>query len=379
MDETATLEPASLDNIQPLVTRIRQNYQRFDGWFPAYGDSQTAYRLTANKNWLAAFWSGLLWLVAYRSGQSADIANAQSLLPSFAARLDERVHLNHDLGFLFTLSARASWQITGNADAHALALRAADELLSRFQPVGNYIQAWGELDDPQESGRFIIDCMMNLPLLFWATRETSEPRYREAAIRHAEASRQYLLRPDGSTYHTYFLDTATGAPVGPKTHQGYADESVWARGQGWAIYGFTMTAEWTDDERFVSAAKAAADWYLHATAPGKLSPWDFSLPADAPYVPDSSADAIAAGGLLRLARLTGEEHYHAAAHNRLLLLLQTALDVRPQAQGLFLHGTQHMPQGYGVDTYTIFGDYFAFEAMLMLLGQAPDFWGPQAK
>jgi len=362
-----------------IVNRVRSNYVRFGDQFPAYGDGDTHYRLTQNQNWLAAFWAGMLWLVAHETQDSEDIERARSTLASFVNRLDQKIRLNHDLGFLYTLSARAQWQITGDSDAHALALRAAEILLSRFRTQGNYIQAWDSDDSRDERGRFIIDCMMNLPLLYWASRETQDKKYLKAATAHALTSARYLLREDGSTYHTYIFDPMTGTPIGPKTHQGYADDSLWARGQAWALYGFTLAAQWTGDDRLQQAATDAADCYLRESQSDAVSPWDFHLPPDETGIPDSSADAIAASGLLRLSALTGAEVYKDEAAARIHMLMDQALDLRKDAQGLLRHGTQHMPHNYGIDTYTIFGDYFFFEAVTQLVGQVPDFWGPASK
>lgn len=373
MDVTGT-------QVIPLtVALVHRNYVTFAGEFPAYGNGDSTYKLTPNKNWLAAFWSGMLWLIACETGDAADIARARSVLPSFAARLDNDIRLNHDIGFLFTLSARAQWQITGDAHAHALALRAADVLLARFRPAGNYILAWDNENGRDDRGRFIIDTMMNLPLLFWAGRETDNTRYSDAAHAHALTSLRYLMRADGSAYHTYYLDPDNGTPIGPRTHQGYADDSLWARGQSWAIYGFTLAAEWTGDERLLTAAKSAATCYLAEAPDDAISPWDYRLPDDATAYPDSSADAIATGGLLRLAALTGDESYRNHAEKRLRILIDKGLDTRETAQGLLRHGTQHAPHNYGVNTYTIFGDYFFLEAIMNFTGNAPDFWGPNTK
>lgn len=371
------IAPSTINAIlQTSVQRIHQNFDQFDGQFPSYGDGDRTYHLTPNQNWLAAFWAGLLWLRAHHDASPATTAQAKSVLPSFAARLDKQIRLNHDIGFLFTLSARAQWQQTGDSEAREMALRAANILLGRFRTVGGYIQAWGEADDQDEAGRFIIDCLMNLPLLYWASQQTGDPRYAEAATTHAHTSATYLLRDDGTTYHTYFLDPNTGRPIGPKTHQGVADISVWARGQAWAVYGFTMAAEWTGDDAFCAAAITTANRYLQEAPPDAVSPWDYRLAEGNPVYPDSSADAIAAGGLLRLAAFTGESIYRDHAEQRLNMLATHAFDPREDAQGVLLHGTQHAPHKYGIDTYTIFGDYFFIEALMRLYGNAPDFWGP---
>ena len=179
------------------------------------------------------------------------------------------------------LSARPQWQHTGDGAARKLALRGAELLAERFHPGGGYIQAWHATTHPDERGRFIIDCMMNLPLLWWASRETGQKHFSEIAKTHALTSAKYLLRDDGSTYHTYFLNADTGQPIGPKTHQGFADDSLWARGQAWAIYGFTLAAEWTGESVFRQVAVAAATRYDQEAPSDAVSPWDYALPDEA--------------------------------------------------------------------------------------------------
>jgi unsaturated chondroitin disaccharide hydrolase len=341
------------------------------------GEGETGYQLTGNTNWLTGFWPGLLWLAHAATKDDGLRERAESLLPSFEQRLDSRAHINHDLGFLFTLSARAQWQMTGDSAARKLALRAARELLQRYRPQGKYVQAWGAVSDPTEGGRMIIDTMMNLPLLFWASEQTGEGRYHQAAREHADTCLRYLLRPDGSTYHTFFLDQHTGKPIGPRTHQGYADDSLWARGQAWAIYGFALAAEWCREIRFLEASQRAARRMMAELPPNGVPWWDLRLPGDAPHHLDSSAGAIGAAGMLRLAGLNsdGGDFRHSA--RALLESLTThCFETRPEGQGLLRHGTYHAHKELGVDTYFICGDYFYLEALLASTGDAPDFWGP---
>jgi len=289
------------------------------------------------------------------------------------------VHITHDLGFLFTLSACAQWRLTGDLQARHLAIQAAEELVKRYHPQGKHIQAWGQIDDPVESGRAIIDTMMNLPLLFWASQQTGNPEYYWPARDHAETSLRYLLRPDGASYHTFFFDQETGEPVGPRTHQGYADDSLWARGQAWAIYGFALAAEWCSEPSFLEAAQRAAQRFMSELPSDSVPTWDLRLPGDAPHYRDSSAGAIAAGGMLRLARLKGGQekaNLHSWACTLLNALAVHCLETEAEAQGLLRHGTYHAHKGLGVDTCFICGDYFFLEALLAVQGQAPDFWGP---
>jgi len=361
-----------------LLDRIRRHYRAFGDRFPVVGEGRH-YQFAGNDHWLAGFWTGLLWLAYAATGEEDLRAQAESLLGSFEERLDNQVHITHDLGFLFTLSARAQWQMTGEEKARQLALRAANELVQRYRPAGRYIQAWGAVGDPEEGGRAIIDTMMNLPLLFWASEQTGEARYREAALAHAETTRRTLLRPDGASYHTFFFDQASGEPLGPRTHQGYADDSLWARGQAWAIYGFAVAAEWSGAQRFADAARQAARRFVAELPPDGVPTWDLRLPAEAPRQRDSSAGAIAAGGMLRLARLEGgaaEDGFSRPATGLLERLVACCLETLPEGQGLLRHGTYHLHKQRGVDAYFICGDYFFLEALLAVQEKTPDFWGP---
>lgn len=379
MTQTYTSGVAHLQFLlDQALERVFQNHHRYPQRFLVTGDAN-AYHLNDNTNWLAGFWPGLLWLTYAATGKQELREHAESLLPSFRTRLDQRVHITHDLGFLYTLSARAQYQLTGDEAAYNLALRAARELALRYRHAGRYIQAWGQIGDPLEGGRIIADSLMNVPLLFWAAQETGDHDLQSIACAHVETCLRYLVRADGSTYHTFFFNQHTGHAEAPKTHQGFADDSLWARGHAWAIYGFAVAAEWCHDDRFASAAVHALD-RLMAELPAHGVPiWDLRLPPDAPAYLDSSAGAIAAVGALRLARLYGEAAdgpCTRAAHQLIDALHATCYVPQGEGDGLLQHGCLHAPKGWAVDNYLIFGDYFFLESLLMLAGQAPDFWGP---
>lgn len=365
--------PAISSALETALSRVQNNRDAYGADFPTRG--YPAYHTAPNNHWVAGFWPGMLWQ-AYHATRQAELRNsAEALLPSFAERLEKRVDLSHDVGFLYTLSARAEWLLTGNRRAQDLGIAAAHELIKRFNPQGNYIQAWGEIGQEPEAGRMIVDCLMNLPLLYWAGAETGDNACREIASRHAETTLRYLVRADDSTYHTFFFNARTGQPLGGKTNQGYADESLWARGQAWAIYGFALSAQWLKNADFLAAACKTADRFLSESPADKTPVWDLRLPANAPRYLDSSAGAIAACGLLRVARLSGNEGYRRQAETLLETLITECLETDPHRQGLLKHGAQNVPQNI-TDDYLIYGDYFFLEALLTLTGQAADFWGP---
>jgi unsaturated chondroitin disaccharide hydrolase len=361
---------ATLDH---ALNQVKNNCCIYGLDFPTRG--YPAYETAPNNHWVAGFWPGMLWL-AYHATQDTTLrAQAEALFPSFTHRLEKRVDLSHDLGFLYTLSARPAWLLTGNQQARDTGLWAARELSKRFNPRGNYIQAWGDIGEQPEAGRMIIDCMMNLSLLYWASAETGDNDYRKMAHHHATSTLQYLVRQDGSTYHTFFFNPQTGQPIGGKTSQGYADESLWTRGQAWAIYGFALSAQWLDNPDFLAAAQKTADRFLAESPVDRTPLWDLRLPTNAPQYFDSSAGAIAACGLLRLAQLTGNTDYRQQAETLIKTLRAECLETEPNRQGLLKYGAQHVPAGVA-DDYLIYGDYFFLEALVTLTRQAPDFWGP---
>jgi len=376
MDSTNTEENSiTLTN---SLARMRQNIDLFNGRFPNSGDG-FSYTLNDNVNWLAAFWPGVLWLADANSDDPIYRETAVSLLPTFSTRLDTQVHITHDMGFLFSLSARAQWQETGDEVAQNLALRAADELVARYRLPGKYIQAWGPIGEERRGGLIIADTMMNLPLLFWASEQTGDPRYREAAYNHAQLSRQYLIREDGSSFHTYFFNQETGEPIEGRTHQGFGDDSCWARGHAWLIYGFALAAQWCDEPEFLEAAKKTAVYFLNHLPEDNIPIWDFRLTDDEIAYRDSSAAAIAACGLLRIAQLTGDDTFLAQGNMLTDALISECFETDTAGQGLLKHGALHIPKGWTPDGYLIFGDYFFLEALLTCENKNPDFWGPTNK
>ncbi|RME71457.1 MAG: hypothetical protein D6784_15115 [Chloroflexi bacterium] len=360
-----------------LLNRVCRIHHRFGDQFPTIGEQHT-YRRTENNNWMAAFWPGILWLTWAATSDDEIRRHAESLLPSFRQRLDRQVHITHDLGFLYTLSARAQYQLTGDETARQLALRAAGLLAKRYNAAGRYLQAWGDLTHPVERGRTIIDSMMNVPLLFWASREENREDYYTHAANHLDTLRQYLIREDGSSYHAYFFNPDTGDPLYPKTVQGYSDHSLWSRGQAWTIYGCAVASEWCPEQDYLSTAKKAARRFIDELPPDGIPWWDLRLPPHAPHHRDTSAGAVAAAGMVRIACLSeGEEaeFWRQQAETMFITLTIHCLDTHPEAEGFLRQGAAHVPDGWGIGGYLIYGDYFYLEGLQFLLGRGPDFWG----
>lgn len=363
---------------------IRRTIPKMGTDRPQIGLPGLTYARCGPSDWVDSFWSGQLWLAYEQTGDTAFFAAARAQQPYFVERLTRPESHTHDLGFLYTLSVVADYKITGDRDARALGIAAAEALAKRYNAAGRFIPAWNPwpTDTPEQAarkaGKIIIDCMENLALLYWAANETGEARYAEIATAHAETSTRYLIRPDASTYHTFDFDPATGAPIGGFTHQGFADESCWCRGQAWAIHGFTYVYRYTNDLRFQETACRLAD-YAIAHLPADMVPfWDFLLTADAPHYRDSSAGAIMAAGLLALAETLGDrlgaERYRHTAHAMLTALIAGYTTVgEPEAEGLLLHGASNVNTGKS-DAMLPYGDYFFIEALLRALGKTHGYW-----
>lgn len=188
------------------VLKTKRNLTRHNLQFPHISNDKR-YEWGENDDWIEGFWTGMVWLCYEYSGDEYLRLQAEAQMNSFDRRLQAKHALeHHDIGFLYGLSAMAGWIVQEDERHRALALRAADHLLGRWREAAGLIQAWGPEGDPENGGRIIIDCLMNLPLLYWASGTTGDPRYAEIAARHAKLSRKFLVRGDDSSYHTFYFD-----------------------------------------------------------------------------------------------------------------------------------------------------------------------------
>ncbi len=347
-------DDTTLDNFYPL--RVAQ------GGYPA----------GSNMGWTTGFVPGVYWLAWELSREDRFRVAAETLVPSFIQRIDRQIDIDtHDLGFLYTLSCVAAWQLTGDSECKRAALAAAEYLMTRYLEPAGILQAWGNLNDQNQRGRTIIDSLMNTPLLYWASEMTGDKRYATAARRHTEQLRNNIFRADDSTFHTYYWDTVTGAPLRGVTAQGFADESCWARGQAWGIYGFALNYRYTHDASYLDAAVRCADYYLDHLPADSVPYWDLSFANGSSEERDSSAAAIAVCGLLETARWVDDAaraaRYQQAAQIMLRSLVDGYMPASPtQSDALLLHGVYSKPDGKGVDEGNLWGDYFLVEAIMRI-------------
>lgn len=257
--------------------------------------------------WTNGFYGGMLWQLYHATGLACYRETAETLEEKLDAVLMDYQGMDHDSGFRFLTTAVADFRVTGNKASRNRGLLAAANLAGRFNPQGNYIRAWNDDGDGKNAGWAIIDCMMNLPLLYWASEVTHDARFYQIAVRHADTVMRYFIREDGSARHIVEFDPVTGAFVQDFGGQGYERGSSWTRGQAWALYGFTLSYLHTGEMRYLDTAKRIAVYFMAHIPQDGLIPVDFAQPEDV-ALEDSTAGAIAASGLLLLSRiLSGEE------------------------------------------------------------------------
>lgn len=345
---------------------------------PSMGRQDLTYTRCGDRDWVDGFWCGQLWLAYAYTGELVYREAAKAQLPYFFERLDRPETHDHDLGFLYSLSLVADYNLNGTAASLDGALRAAESLASRYNAKGRFIRAWNAWGDEDNRGRIIIDCLENLALLYWASEVTGEARFAEIATAHAHTARTYIVRSDGSSYHAYWFDPDTGAPLRGETHQGYAHESCWSRGQAWGIHGFAQVYRYTQQTDFLHAAVRLADFAL-AHLPADLVPlWDYRLPAHEPPYRDTSAAAITAAGLLALSDLVPSadaERYASTGRRMLVSLAQhySTSRLSDSAEGLLVQGAADVRRGLS-DAMLPYGDYYYVEGLLRALGQKDFFW-----
>lgn len=370
--------------IHDAVVKTRRNLERHPMKFPHITQEQR-YEWGESTDWIEGFYTGMVWLCYEHTKDPFFKETALVQMDDFKTRLAERKHLDHhDIGFLYLPSALAAWIVDGRNEGRELALKAADHLMLRFREGGQYIQAWGPKGDEKNGARIIIDCMMNIPLLYWAHQQTGEERYFNAAIAHAEKSRRYLMRGDDSSYHTFYFDQADGTPVRGGTHQGYHDGSTWTRGQAWAIYGFALSYRYTRNPLYLETAKRAARYFIQHLPEDHVAYWDFDVPIEAGTPRDSSASAIAACGMLEIMEFLAEGDADRALLNDAVQKSMSSL-VRsystmqePEEEGLIKHGSYYVRGGMGPDDYMVWGDYYYLEALMRLTSGIPGYWYERA-
>ncbi len=322
--------------------------------------------------WTNGFWGGMLWLMYRETGDPKYAEIARHSEEVLDLSMEQYYDLHHDVGFMWLPTAVADYRLTGNEDGRRRGLHAANLLAGRFNPAGRFIRAWNnEAWKPGSGNRgwAIIDCLMNIPLLYWASDELDDPRFRQIAMLHADTVMENFIRPDGSSNHIVEFDANTGEMVTSYGGQGYEVGSSWTRGQGWALYGFALSYLHTGRQEYLDTAKRVAHYFIANIPEDGMIPVDFRQPAQPAYK-DSTAAAIAACGLIEIARQVGE--FEKGLYLNAAVRLLKALDEKCCHYGeecdYLVGGGSGCYHEERHEYPIIYGDYFFMEAMFKLAG-----------
>ena len=362
----ASLADEALDYCVKKVTGVQERLGADYGESPrniAPGDCRWNLTPVCQENWTMGFWPGILWYAYEASGDAAleTAARGYTEALDFIAR---QPAYDHDIGFIMFPSFGNGFRLTGDPAYKEAVLATAERLAALFNPAVGTILSW-----PREVPNFgghntIMDNMLNLETLFWAAENGGDPAWKDIAVMHADTTMRYSFRPDGTSYHVAVYDAETGAHQYSCTHQGYADDSMWARGQAWGIYGYTMVYRFTREPRFLEFAQKIADVYLARLPEDKVPYWDFCDPEIPNASKDASAAAVVASALLELSTYT-DGKYRADAEAMLRSLYEN-YRAPEGCDSFLLHSTGHHPAGKEIDYSIVYADYYFIEALLRL-------------
>ncbi len=316
--------------------------------------------------WTSGFFPGVLWYLYEAEGDDS----LKIYADNYTRRLERQQYTksNHDVGFMLYCSYGNGWRLTKNEEYKKVLLQGAESLSTRFRPKVGCIRSW---DRKAWQYAVIIDNMMNLELLLWASKNSDNATFNKIACSHADVTMKYHFRPDYSCYHVVSYDTITGKPDVRGTYQGYADDSDWARGQGWALYGYTMMYRETKQKKYLKQAIHVARFIMsHPQLPAdKIPYWDFDAP-DIPNAPrDASAGALIASALIELSKYTERSFSKeclSVAETQLKTLTSDEYLAEPGTNCNFIlkHSVGNKPKKKEVDVPLTYADYYYVEALL---------------
>lgn len=350
----------SLEKAENLAIKklLLSSFDVPENQYPIFTNSTKKWVLTTSTSWTSGFYPGCLWYGYKLSGNT----QLKSMAEQFRQGLSEEQYTtsHHDVGFMIFNSYGLGYKITGNESYKNVILQAAKSLSTRYNENVGCIQSWnGEY-------QVIIDNMMNLELLFWASKNGGDSTYYKMAVSHANKTIQNHIREDGSSFHVVHYDPETGDVMRKRTAQGYSDNSTWARGQAWGIYGFTMCYRETGNIEYLNTAVKMADYYISHLPKDSIPYWDFNLPENYERdFKDASAATIALSGLIELNSFVNSSKYQNTITSTLNSLMEKYLIENSSESGIINHCAYHAndPNPDFWDSATIWGDYYFLEAL----------------
>jgi unsaturated chondroitin disaccharide hydrolase len=329
-------------------------------------------------NWTSSFITGMALIAWRETGEEYFLHQLLRLTKAYRDKaIRAEFHSHHDMGFLYSLYSVALYKMTADTSHREIGLAAADALALRYNATGGFIRAWGRRGTDEFENLAIIDCMMNLPLLFWANRESGDQKFGGIAIRSADTTLKNFIRPDDSVFHAFRFDSKTGQPLGGDNYCGRGVDTHWARGTGWAIYGFALAYRYTGDKKYLDASVRLARKFKQEMNADLIPVWDFRLRPGEPRLRDTSAAAIVVCGYQELEKLGAADALIRKTKQSLLANLCTEqyLNVEEECPGI-LRGGQIGSTGPGTarGSYVTWGDYFLMEALDRELHQTETWW-----
>ena len=329
------------------------------------------WRLVTYDDWCSGFWSGSLWYLYEGTKNPLFKQQAERFDKQLLPLSEQKVAYDHDLGFQIFCSYGNGYRLSKNPAYKKVILKTAKVLATLYNPKVGTLLSW-----PREVAKFgahntIIDNMINLELLFWASKNGGDKKLYSVAENHALTTMKNHFRDDYTSYHVVLYDTLTGKKIKGITHQGYADNTMWARGQSWAIYGFTMCYKETKNPKFLDFAQKVADVYLANLPDESLIPyWDFNTPEIPNTTRDASAACVTASALLDLSKMVKDvkkaSNYYQKAKKMLASLSSPTYQSGQVNDAFLLHSTGNRPINGEVDASIIYADYYYLEALLRL-------------
>ena len=361
-------------NLPDLVAKPASWSRDPRGEYPAWDEAFLSIH-----NWTTSFFTGMGALAFQRTGDPWFLGQLEKLLPIYDEKIGQCAdETMHDLGFLYSLYSVALFKLSGERRHRQSGLNAAAVLADRFVPQGQYIRAWGRVDerDTEYAGLAIIDSLMNMPLLYWASAESGDPKFREIAIKHTDTTLRHFVRADASVFHAFRFDLVTGEPAGGDNYGGHSIESQWARGTAWAMYGFVLAFSHTKNRRYLDASVVLTERFLGLLDEELVPVWDFRLEQGNDPVRDSSAAAIAVCAIQELEALGWATGVMGEYKRALIERLCRAdyFDRDPACRGILRNGQVGTRQGEARNAYTSWGDYFLMQALAREIGLEVSWW-----
>ncbi len=350
---------------ETAAAKVSDLVGRHPDTFPLYTrDGRWVVDGEAWTNWCEGFLGGQLWMLSRRAPDGTVELDFRHAAEHYSALIEHRKTDDtvHDLGFLFWSTYRRWFEETGDPTLRDVLVSAGTTTAGRFRALGGYMPSF------REPASLFIDIMMNIHLAFYAAQQTGDDSLADAATQHCLTTRRHLIRGDGSASHEAMFDLESGDFIAQTTQQGYSASGSWARGQAWALYGFSTVYRFTGDRRFLQTATLAADFWIEKTRETLVPPNDWEEPEPARRF-ESSAAAAAAGGLWQLAGVVQDPALsrtyadHAVATIEALASPEFLATPDEQWEGVLKHGTYHERKNLGVDESVMWGDYWFLDTV----------------